>query len=76
MWKDFQEYFKLYLSITDCLNIDGFKEWFFLVKHINMDENQALEYKEIINQVQSISLDGLNCSQIITAFEQQQFYTN
>lgn len=71
--KDYQKYFETYLT-DDTIAFNKFKEFFFINQHPNLDEKQVTIYKEVIDQVQNVPLEGISCTQIITAFEQQELY--
>lgn len=70
--KDYKMYFEAHK--IDIIDFGVFSTYFFIVLHPNLDEKSVLVYKEIINKVQIIPLEGLNCTEIITSFEQQELY--
>ena len=71
--KDYKKYFEIY---KDSKGVDfaTFKEFFFINQHPTMDDNKVEKYRDILNQLQTISIEGTSCTQIITSFEQQEFY--
>lgn len=71
--KDYQEYFKVHLTDKE-IQFNKFREFFFIIQHPTMDEKQLGIYKDVIEQLQNIPLTGNSCVQIITSFEQQEFY--
>lgn len=70
--KDYQSYFQKYEK--DKIDLEHFKIYFFIDKHPNLDDKQIDEYKEIFRLIQSCSYEEKTCLDIISAFEQQEFY--
>lgn len=70
--KDYQAFF----SSRDAQKIDfsEFSGFFFLERHPQMDDKTVEMYKGVINRLKDMPEDGKNCSQIISNFEQQDFY--
>ncbi len=69
--------YKAYFETRDTsLSIDfnEFSSFFFIQRHPNMDDKLVEEYKGIISRLQELPISGKNCTEIITAFEQQELY--
>ncbi len=71
--KDYQKYFEVNKDFKG-VDFATFREFFFIQQHPNLDDKTAESYKEIIDQLQNIPLEGTSCTQIMTSFEQQEFY--
>lgn len=71
--KDFQGYFEANKECKE-INFEDFKTYFFVHKHPNLDEKKVEQYKEIINTISSLPVDGTDYKAAIAAFEQQNLY--
>lgn len=69
--KDYQRYFETYPTHMD-IDWGVFREFFFIQRHPNLDEESDLVYTDIINQLMSKEIDS--CTNIISAFEQKILY--
>lgn len=71
--KDYQKYFELYPN-SNSVEFATFGELFFINLHPNMDDKKVIVYRDIFNKLTNLALDDKSCVQIITSFEQQEFY--
>ena len=67
--------YEAYFSNHDVNEIDwkNFNTYFFQVRHPYLDEKSILEYKEILDQLNSLQVNG-EIKEIYKSFEQQEYY--
>ena len=72
--KDYQAYFGARDPVQVQVDWSDFSSFFFIQRHPHLDDKSVEKWKQILDKVQKVSLTDTSCTEIITAFEQQEFY--